>query len=99
MCLGAWKSISELEEEISLQELNVILGAKRDAENRLVKVIMASVGVSVDDLDSEAVTGDDIKTRVLSGGRDKDDVTSLVGQIGAEAGFQIGPDLGYEVMG
>ena len=97
MSVGAWKNISELEEELSLAELNAIILARRDAEARLFRVILATVGIDTNEGEEGPLTGDDIKRRVQSGVRDANDIVSLQGDAGREAGFMIGPDLGYEI--
>jgi len=97
MTIGAWKNIAELEEELSLVELNSIITSKRDTEHRWFKVIFATVGVDIDEGQAGAITGDDIKERVASGTGIANDVVGLRGAIGEKEGFMIGPDLGYEV--
>jgi hypothetical protein len=97
MTIGAWKNIAELEEELSLVELNSIITSKRNTEHRLFKVIFATVGVDIDEGEEGSITGDDIRERVAAGTGIPNDVVALKGQIGETEGFMIGPDLGYEV--
>jgi len=97
MMIGAWKSISELEEELSLVEAEALIGAKRDDEHRLFRIIMASVGVDINEgVEDDSVTGDDIKNRVMAGTGIKRDIVALQGSLGEKEGFSIGLDLGYE---
>jgi translation initiation factor 1 (eIF-1/SUI1) len=97
MTIGAWKNIDELEEELSLVELSSIILAKRDNEHRLYKVILATVGVDMDEGGDEALTGDKIRERVTSGTGIPNDIVGLQGDLGDKEGFIIGRDLGYEV--
>lgn len=64
MLSGAWKNFEELEDNLTLDELISIVDSGRERENRLHKIIMASVGVSMDaDEDSE----DDITDSTIVG--------------------------------
>ena len=48
MLLGIWKNIEELEDSLSLPELNAILSASRDREHRSNKFAAALRGIDLD---------------------------------------------------
>lgn len=58
MLLGIWKSIVELEEHITLKELEAILEAKYDHERRQQKFAAALKGINID-----GPAEDDVKDR------------------------------------
>lgn len=63
MWTGSWKTIDELEECLTLDQLLKIVEAGRKKENRLFKIILASAGADVDwddDPDNENDIADDI---------------------------------------
>lgn len=53
--MGKWKSIDELEESISLQELTFILDHKRKAEQSQRKFLAAIQGIDLDKHDKDPV--------------------------------------------
>jgi hypothetical protein len=64
MLTGAWKNFEELEDNLTVDELLGIVDAGREKENRLHKIIMASVGINIDgDQESE----DDITDSTIVG--------------------------------
>lgn len=49
MLLGIWKSIDELEENITLQELEKILDASREKKHQENKFMAALKGINIDE--------------------------------------------------
>lgn len=65
MLLGIWKNYQELEESISLDELQRILKAHQEKEYRMMKFQAAVQGISLDDAgDSAQERFEAIKRRV-----------------------------------
>jgi phage gp36-like protein len=53
MLLGIYKNVEELEESLSLEELEAILVASRDKEHERMKFQAALKGVNLDDVDDD----------------------------------------------
>lgn len=63
-CLGIWRNFDEIEENLTLDELNEILKAVRDKEHREFKFFAALKGIDLDDGDEETETIADVQRRV-----------------------------------
>ncbi len=83
MWSGAWKSIDELEENLTIDQLLSIVKQGRAKEDRLFKIILASAGADVD--------FDDEKKD------DPNDIVDLDGGLAAREGFGIGFGLDYVI--
>lgn len=83
MWTGSWKSIDELEENLTLDQLLKIVEAGRMKENRLYKIIMASAGADVD-WDDESDKRNDIVDDIARGGVIDEDGQHLDFGIGYE---------------
>ena len=53
MLIGIWKNIEDLEDNLSLPELNAILGASRDREYRQNKFAASLKGIDLDKISAE----------------------------------------------
>ena len=76
LLLGIWKNIQDLEESLSLPELEVILAASREKEHREHKFLAALKGIDLDeDANNEAKNKfEEVQRRVqakLHGGNEK----------------------------
>lgn len=61
--LGHWKNFEELEENLSLPELEAILEAGRDAEYQRFKFQASLKGINLDEETNQGSSFDDIKRR------------------------------------
>jgi hypothetical protein len=64
MLTGAWKSINELEECLTLDELLAIIGAGREKEERLYRMMVVVAGGEWDSPEDD----NDIVTDIQNGG-------------------------------
>jgi hypothetical protein len=99
--LGIWKDYDELERSLSMPELIVTLGSKRDLDYDDKKFLAALQGVDLDKNSGEKKgqqEWEDMKARVFSKGQatDSKDVLALQGANAQKAGFGIGLGLDYE---
>lgn len=99
MLIGKWRNFEELENDLTMPELQEILEAKIDYDDNQRRFFAAIQGVDLGEQEkSEGVSSfEDIKARVFSGGQAKDanDILSLQGINAAQAGFGIGMGLEY----
>lgn len=100
--LGMWKDYDELERSLSMQELTATLEAKREIDFQDKKFAAAIQGVEIEG-DEDTSTGnewEELKARVLSGGKaaNANDIISLQGFEAEQAGFGIGLGLDYVDM-
>jgi hypothetical protein len=93
--IGAWKNYEDLEKSISMPELLKIIESKRDLDHLERKFLAAIQGVDIDEGKKEDAW-EDMKSRILYKGKDKNDITRLTGAAAQKAGFGIGNGLGYE---
>ena len=84
MWSGAWKSFDEVEENLTVEQLMMILKHSRKRDSMLHKIIMASAGAEVD-------FDDDDDSKPVS------DIVDLSGGAAAKEGFGIGFGLEYSV--
>lgn len=81
MLLGIWKSVAELEEHVTLQELNGILKAYHEQENRHNRFTAALKGINLDEGNTDAKERfDAVQRRVeekLGKRTEKDDMSEL----------------------
>jgi hypothetical protein len=98
--LGIWKDYEELESSMSMPEILVTLGAKRDLDYQEKKFLAAMQGVDLDKQTSKGNEWEQMKARVFSnnGTKDPKDVLALQGQNAAKAGFGIGMGLDYKKL-
>lgn len=98
--LGIWKDYEELESSMSMPEVIVTLGAKRDLDYQEKKFLAAMQGVDLDKQSNKNNEWEQMKARVFSnnGTSDPNDVLSLQGQNAAKAGFGIGMGLDYKKL-
>lgn len=54
LLIGTWKNIEELEQTITLEELEAIISASRDKEYRAQKFAAALKGIDIDEGENEA---------------------------------------------
>ena len=54
--LGHWKNFEELEENLSIDELNAVLNASRKKEEREMRFLAAVNGVDLEDKEQEDIT-------------------------------------------
>ncbi len=96
--VGKWKDYAELELSMSMPEIIVTLGSKRDLDYEEKKFLAAIQGVDLDKDSGKTNAWEEMKARVFSGGKtgDPNDVVALQGANAAKAGFGIGMGLGYE---
>jgi hypothetical protein len=81
MLTGAWKSINELEECLTLDELLAIIGAGREKEERLYRMMVVVAGGEWDSSDEENDIADDIRN----------------GGVLDEKGLDLDLGIGYEI--
>lgn len=99
--LGIWKDYQDLEASLSMPELMVTLGSKRELDYEERKFLAAIQGIDLDGA-SDPQRGqkewEDMKARVFSKGAtsDSNDVLALQGQNAKKYGFGIGMGLEYE---
>lgn len=98
--LGIWKSYEELESSISMPELVLTLGSKRDLDYQEKKFLAAMQGVDLDKQSGKGNEWEEMKARVFSGGQtnNPDDIISYQGTKAGKAGFGIGLGLEYEKL-
>jgi hypothetical protein len=77
--LGHWKNFEELEENLSIDELNALVEASRKKEEREMRFLAAINGVDLNDQQQEAT----------------EDITELQGRRATEEGFGAGEGLGF----
>jgi len=96
--LGIWKNYEELEMSISMPELIITLGARRDLDYQEKKFLAAMQGVDLDKQSNKNNEWEEMKARVFSGGKtsDPNDIVSFQGTKASKAGFGIGMGLEYE---
>lgn len=100
--MGIWKDYQDLEDSLSLTELNATLAAKRDSDYQQQKFQAALKGV---DLDKESSRSNEPKSfqeyasSVLSkkAGISNDDILSLQGEFAEKAGIGIGMGIDAEM--
>ena len=59
--MGSWNSLTEMEECLTLQELNILVEGARAKEERQNKFMAAIQGIDLDEGDSSLPTFEDIK--------------------------------------
>lgn len=98
--LGIWKDYEELESSMSMPEIVVTLGAKRDLDYQEKKFLAAMQGIDLDKQSGKNNEWEEMKARVFSnnGTTDPNDVLALQGQNAARAGFGIGMGLDYKKL-
>lgn len=98
--LGIWKNYEDLETSISMPELIVTLGARRDLDYQEKKFLAAMQGVDLDKQSGRNDEWEEMKARVFSGGKtsNPNDIVSFQGSKASKAGFGIGMGLEYEKM-
>lgn len=97
--LGIWKSYEELESSISLPELMLTIGQKRELDYNEKKFLAGIQGIDLDEQSGKKENKwEEMKARVFSGGKAKDenDILAYQGVNAQKAGFGIGMGLGYE---
>jgi hypothetical protein len=98
--IGIWKDYEELELSLSMPELVLTLGAKRDLDYEEKKFLAAIQGVDLDKQSGKNNSNawEEMKARVFSGGAtsDPNDILSFQGTKASQNGFGIGMGLKYE---
>ncbi len=96
--LGIWKDYEDLESSLSMPELSETLNAKREELYNERKFFASLKGIDIDAGSSkqEENPWEKLKNKVMNGGKDSNDVTSLRGAKARKAGFGIGMGLTYE---
>ncbi len=96
--LGIWRDYEELESSLSMPELSETLNAKREESYNERKFLAALKGIDIDggSPKQEENAWEKLKNKVMNGGKDSNDVTSLRGAKARKAGFGIGMGLTYE---
>lgn len=97
--IGIWKNYEELESSISMPELILTLGARRDLDYQEKKFLAAMQGVDLDKQSGAASNEwEAMKARVFSKGKtnNPNDIVSFQGSKASKAGFGIGMGLDYE---
>lgn len=95
--LGIWKDYEELESSLSMPELSETLNAKREESYAERKFLAALKGIDIDgNGKQEENAWEKLKNKVMGGGKNPNDVTSLQGAKARQAGFGIGMGLSYE---
>ena len=101
--LGIWKDYEELERSMSMPEIIVTLGSKRDLDYQEKKFLAAIQGVDLDKNNKGGSNNpqnkwEEMKARVFSGGQtgDPNDILSFQGTKAQQNGFGIGMGLNYE---
>ena len=97
--LGAWKNYDELEKTMSIPEIVITLGAERELDYQEKKFLAAIQGVDLDESSGQKAEPDaweKMKSRILYGGKDANDITNLKGTRAVAAGFGIGMGMEYE---
>lgn len=96
-----WRDYEDLEQSLSMPELNTTLAAKRDADYAHQKFMAALQGV---DLEKNVKSGtpetfQDFASDVISKktGTSSDDIVNLRGEEAQKAGFGVGFGLDYEI--
>jgi hypothetical protein len=64
MLLGIWKNIEDLEENLTLEELELVVNSSRKKEERHYRILASLKGIKLDDGEEEAETGEDALLRV-----------------------------------
>ena len=98
--IGIWKDYEELELSLSMPELVLTLGAKRELDYEEKKFLAAIQGVDLDKQSGKNNSNawEEMKARVFSGGAtgDPNDILSFQGTKAAQNGFGIGMGIKYE---
>ena len=98
-----WRDYEDLEESLSMPELNATLAAKRDTDYAQQKFMAALQGVDLDKnvkRSNEAPqTFQDFANEVVAKktGTSADDIVNLQGSEAEKAGFGVGFGLDYEI--
>lgn len=95
--IGAWSNFDHLEKSICMPELLQLISMRRELDHMEKKFLAAMQGVDIDQ-DKQEDKWQEMKNRILYGGKDEKDITSLTGRRAAEAGFGIGMGLEYETV-
>lgn len=93
--VGAWKNFDELEESLTLAELNAAVDALRSAQKHLVRAIFGAQGVDIDADSEDTKSIEDIRLEAL--GLVNNDIATQSGALAEQEGFGVGLGLGYEV--
>jgi hypothetical protein len=96
--LGIWKSFEELEENISLPEMNAIHEARIKEDYEHKQFLAAIKGIEMPDYNTGGDTFEDVKRRALGDDPDTNDIANLKGALAAKEGFGVGYGIGYEVQ-
>lgn len=97
--LGIWKDYDHLETSLSMPELIITLGSKRELDYAEKKFLAGLKGIDLDNAaEDKSNAWEDMKARVFSKGKatNANDIVALQGQNAANAGFGIGMGLDYE---
>lgn len=61
--LGNWKNLMEMEETLTLEELNLIVNAKRDSDRAAQRFAAALKGIDLDEETEQESSFDDVRRR------------------------------------
>lgn len=95
--IGAWENFDHLERSLCMPELLKIISVRRELDHMEKKFLAAMQGVDIDE-DKQEDKWQEMKNRILYGGKDEKDITTLTGARAVDAGFGIGMGLEYEVI-
>jgi hypothetical protein len=86
LLLGIWKNVEDLENSISLDELEVILKASHDREHRQNKFAAALKGINLDEADKESIKErfDEVKRRAEAKTTGKSEDSILFDELGLD---------------
>lgn len=96
--LGIWKDYEELELSLSMPELVLTLGSKRELDYQEKKFLAAIQGVDLEENKEKQNAWEEMKARHFSKGAtsNSNDIVAYQGANAQKAGFGIGMGLGYE---
>lgn len=100
MMTGSWKNFEELEEQLTLKELNKIVEAMREQEERYIRSIAIIMGAEIDDKEQEEESQQTARDRIKENIRKKrgeSDADAPIKNADRELGrFGARTGLGYE---
>lgn len=95
--LGVWKNFQELEENISIPELESIFATINEKDYEDKKFSAALKGVDLDANRENTKTFEDVRREALGDNPKTNDIVNLKGRLAQETGFGVGKGLMYEV--
>lgn len=85
MLLGHWKNFAELEDSLTLDELQAVVKASRDREYRQFRAMAAVQGIDLDDREEPVDKVEEIKMKLAAQASGKSQDHFEIGLLGFDA--------------